>query len=733
MQQKSDRHELAIDLLSGRTRLALLLLVSILGLFLEICLIRWHGSEFRVVSFFKNVTLLACFLGLGLGFAATKRCRNLFPFFPVLLLIHVVCLSLLRWAGVDSRLRLPQSSSGLWLWGVKTVSNVEGSNAALETAGFYAFFLFLFVITIVVFVPLGQLTGRLMQGVPPLKAYTFNVLGSVGGVLLFTAASYLWLPPVIWFGLVVIMTLFCFAPDPRMLRWAAPLGLALLMLMAIDWDTTRTLSPLRMQHIYSPYQHIELQPFHVVGGDGVRLHRGMAAFANKSYHLRATDLSRSWIGAHGEQFPWAKEEATAYDLPYQFAPDPQSILIIGSGAGNDVAAALRNSPSQARIDAVEIDPALHLVGVRHHPERPYQDARVTVEVEDARQFIKRTDRRYDMIVFGLVDSHTLLSTMSSVRLDNFVYTREAFEEAKKLLTPRGLIAISFSTPPMDHVGLRIYSMLKSVFPEAPPRAFRIGFDHGVLYVAGASLNAVALPREVAQTEVTQGYEDPAVAFPPETSDDWPFLYMSTREVPRSYVGLIILLAAASVVGIFIAFGRGKKLNLHFFFLGSAFMLVEAKGVTELALVWGTTWVVNSVVVVSILLAVLAATLFTALIKPRKVELFYAILLLTLLLAYFLPVDFFLGMGWHHAAIGSAAMLFLPLFFAGIVFAISLQKCESVPDAFASNLLGAILGGFCEYASMAVGFRALTAAAILLYAFSWLTISSVGPPGRLETT
>ena len=48
---------------------------SFLSLFLEVLLIRWCGAEIRILAYLKNLTLLGCFLGLGLGYAASSRRR----------------------------------------------------------------------------------------------------------------------------------------------------------------------------------------------------------------------------------------------------------------------------------------------------------------------------------------------------------------------------------------------------------------------------------------------------------------------------------------------------------------------------------------------------------------------------------------------------------------------------------------------------------------------------------
>ncbi|MBI4717720.1 MAG: methyltransferase domain-containing protein [Planctomycetes bacterium] len=704
-------------------RLAVLFLVSVLGLFLEVCLIRWHGTEFRAAAYFRNVTLLACFLGLGLGFALAQSARSYAAWTLPLLAAHVVLLDLLSRLGVDSLVRLPHGSSQLWAWGVHAAETTNLTTALAQGAAFYGFFLFLFLITIVVFIPIGQLTGVLMNGLPPLRAYTVNILGSLGGVLLFTAVSYLWLPPAVWFGLAAIMGLALLRHSAANVASSAVACVVMIAWTGSSGGFVKGGGSPHMQDIYSPYQLLELQPYHVVDADGRRLHRGMAAFANKTYHLKAEDLSRAWLVAHGARFPWAAENALAYELPYRFVEAAQRVLVIGSGAGNDVAAGLRVGGPDMRVDAVEIDPAIIAIGRRHHPEAPYDDRRVRVHIGDARQFIKRSTETYDLVVFGLVDSHTLLSGMSSLRLDNFVYTLECFAEARRILAPGGAMAVSFSTPAMNHIGRRMYDMLRRTFPESPPRAFRIGFDSGVLYVAGEGVGAVReLPAAAASSEVTEAYRAmPANEVPPPATDDWPFLYMADRRVPTSHLGLAATLAMVAVVWVRRVTRGSGAIDWHFFFLGSAFLLIEVKGIAELALVWGTTWVVNTVVIGGILGFILLANWFVAAVRPAGTRPYYAGLAISLLAGFALPVSTWLQFGWAAAAVTSAALLLVPLFFAGVIFAVSLKGCASVRAAFASNLIGAILGGFVEYSSMALGFRALYLLALGLYAASFLVL------------
>jgi hypothetical protein len=73
------------------------------------------------------------------------------------------------------------------------------------------------------------------------------------------------------------------------------------------------------------------------------------------------------------------------------------------------------------------------------PGRPYRDTRHQV-VNDARTFLEHC-ASYDMVVYGLLDSHTLLSHASSVRIDSFVYTVEGLREA--CTSTKGVLSLSF--------------------------------------------------------------------------------------------------------------------------------------------------------------------------------------------------------------------------------------------------------------------------------------------------
>jgi SAM-dependent methyltransferase len=718
----------AVDGATGGMRWLDLTLASVLGLFLEVALIRWHGTEFRACAYFKNITLLACFLGLGLGFARARRPVVTFPLTLVLLALQVLLMDVLSLAEADRAIRNPISSETLW--GIASVTH------AVHLAVFYGFFTALFVSTIVIFIPIGQLTGRLMETSRPLASYTINIVGSIAGVVLFGLASYLWLPPVVWFGITALLGLWL----SRHSRVGVVAGgcAAAAMLAWVGFEPRRG-----VHDVYSPYQRLEYKVDNAYLPDGRLVKQGVWVSANKTYYMQGMDLSNDFVAKWADRIEAVRHKSRWYNLPYQFKPAPGKVLIVGSGAGNDVAAAARNGAGH--IDAVEIDPAIRWIGETYHPESPYQAPQVRVIVNDARAFMRRSEpAQYDLIIFGLLDSHTLLSSMASIRLDNFVYTQESMDDARRLLKPGGLVCLSFALGPQQHFAARLYKMLTKSFGH-PPRTFGferqdtmfvVGLESGDVTSsgpAGEGVERYAVPETTEVVAATASRLEP-----PPAEDDWPFPFLPSRtwaSFPRPYIYLIAVLVVISTVWVLGTKEHGSGLSGHFFFLGGAFLLIETKGITELALIFGTTWVVTSVVITAILVLILLANWTVHVLGLTRPHVAYLGLMASLLAGYFIPIQSLLDRGFMTAAAASSTLLCLPLYFAGIVFATSLKHCRSLPAAFASNLLGAILGGLCEYMSMVTGFRSLYLAGMVLYGLSWVCLlgSRRGAEAGVATT
>ncbi len=673
-----------------RTRIPLAIAVSAgASLFLELAVIRWHGSVWEVFAFYKNFSLLACFLGLGLGYALARKQQVPAVAALVLLALQAAYLVALRYA-------VPIQ----WLESVRVTPFPEQLNMGVVTAASlpqyiatYALLTVVLLFTALVFVPIGQLCGRLLDQMPQLRAYGWNLLGSLGGVALMFLISYLWTPPVIWFLLAAMALIALQAYGVRVILTGVTSTALLLGVLA--WPVVPG-----WERIYSPYQLLERGP----GVAGLSLIQ-----AAGTYYQRLHDLSPQAQAG----FPARRVVAGYYELPYRLRPGAERVVVVGAGTGNDVAAALRSGVGH--VDAVEIDPAILHFGTLYHPERPYSDPRVTPVVNDARTFLRSTENSYDLIVYGLLDSHTLLSHTSSVRLDSYVYTVEALREARARLAPGGVLSLTFAVISPE-LGRKIYLMMQEAFDGTRPVVIDAQYETAVIFAQARDGGLRLDPAVLAST----GFEDRSTFFAnPEiradiATDDWPFFYMPQRVYPRSYLWAVALVLALSLL-LYRGFigGKPSREMLQFFFLGAGFMLVETKGITELGLAFGNTWQVIGIVIGAILVMAWLANWLVARRPIRRPWLPWLLLLVSIGVGLV-----FVRAGGVESTVTSrwTAVLLLtcPLFFSGLVFSTLLAKTTELSSALGMNLLGAMAGGVLEYNSMYFGFQSLYWLAIALY-------------------
>ena len=164
-----------------------------------------------------------------------------------------------------------------------------------------------------------------------------------------------------------------------------------------------------------------------------------------------------------------------------------------------------------------------------------------------------------------------------------------------------------------------------------------------------------------------------------------------------------------------------------FFLGAGFMLLETKGVVHMALLFGSTWVVNSVVFFAILSMILLSNLYVLAARPTRLWPSYLVLLASLLINLLVPMDTYLALPGMSKIVVSCLVVYLPVFFAGVIFG-TLFRSSVQPDVdFGSNVGGIILGGLTEYLSLIFGFNALIGIAIGYYALSALFVRRGGAP------
>jgi SAM-dependent methyltransferase len=749
-----------------------LFLISFLILFLELAAIRWFPAHVLYLTFFTNVVLLASFLGMSVGCLAASHRRNYLTWTPLLLVLalgaaHAVEIT----SGLFSNVvDVGNQASPQQVYFGTEYHSQDLSRYAIPVEILCGFF---FIVIALAFVGPGQELGRGLKRWPSrVQAYTLNIVGSIFGIVLFAACSWLEIPAYCWFLLVAAgLGYFYFvSADDRFPRRLLGSGsLTAILLLLVVWLAAFT--PVHdqnsgqraTQQIWSPYYRID---------------------------FKQADLSLSVNLIYHQQMVSPTENFPAYALPHLLNRDAgrppfEDVLIIGAGAGNDVSRALQWGAKQ--VDAVEIDPAINRLGRAYHPDRPYQDERVRIHLDDGRNFLRASDRKYDLIVYALVDSLVLHSGYSNIRLESFLFTRQTFADVRRHLKPNGTFVI-YNYFRQGWLAARLQKGLDEVFGESnslvltlPYRKVidpeKATFGDFTIFFAGATgelRNAFSTqpdywlrdneppaptsPNGFQQQglEATKAAEQTparetatashwqhfglATVLPPKdglrtATDDWPFLYLRGPMIPTLSLRGMLIMGGLGLLLIFLFLPRPKNgarprfdrgtittrlpstLNVQLFFLGAGFMLVETKAVVTMALLFGSTWVVNSVVFLAVLVMILVANLWTLRSKPARLWPYYVGLLITLALNAIVSLDFFLGMNRGLQVLGSCLLVFAPILFAAVIFAASFKRTMEPDRAFGVNIAGALLGGLAEYSSMLLGFQYLVLVAILFYALS----------------
>jgi hypothetical protein len=635
-------------------------------LFVELALIRWTAANNIHLAYLTNFVLLASFLGIGIGFLRSTRGPDLFPWAPVALAALVGFVLLFP---VYVRLE-DGSTHGAFGW------------AALPRwVGLAA----IFVLTVSVMAAIGHGVARVFIRFPPLEAYRFDILGSIAGIAVFSALSFLEAPPVVWGAIASVLLLVLVGRRPHVVALVAVVAL-----LAVE-------SSHGNDH-WSPY-------YKVTATYDKAPHRVGGVLTSDTLTITANNVP------HQTAYPVAtlKKIERFYFFPYRHVPTPNDVLVVGAGNGNDVAVAL--SEGAKHVDAVEIDPEIQALGRKFHPNRPYEDPRVSVHIDDGRAFIEQTKHHYDLILFALPDSLTLLAGQGALRLENYLFTKQSMETVKRHLNPGGTFAMyNYYEPFLLN---RYAGTLDDVFGHAP--CVELG-------------DSLASRRQAVLTAGAGATVDCKTPWQPvkvsEPTDDYPFPYLQHRSIPPFYWHALLLMLGASVLligvsadGSFRVFGRMRS-YVDLACMGAAFLLLETKNVVQFALLFGTTWFVNSLVFAGVLIAVWLAVETARRVRLPRMPVLYLALLAALAVAWAVPQESLLSLSPVPRFFAAVALAFAPIYVANLVFAKRFAAVGSSATAFATNLLGAIVGGLLEYLSLVTGYRFLLVVVAVLYALAF---------------
>ena len=697
-----------------------IIFVAGLTLFQELIFIRWETALFPVFAIHKNFILLACFCGLGIGYAAAKKDLLLLPLSLPLLAFVCLFMILLRYYTGPDILTILQSAS--------IQMQTPWTNFAIHEENFLDQFmtylpviillLVVFALDVVLFVPLGQFCGYLMEkDTSPISSYGYNLVGSIGGVVALFVLSWFWTTPVIWFILCAGVTLWYLFPSETG-RKKGLLSMMVLM-VTIAWPV----EPL-VHKIYSPYQFIQISQI-----QGQTWFLASGSFRQNNVDLSLENPTRETINGRSVGY---------FELPYATAEPLEDVLIIGAGIGNDIAAVKKYNPGL--VDAVEIDPAIPDIGRNSHPEYPIPDDRINLVHQDGRGYVRNTNKLYDAIVYGGQDTTILMSHGANVRFDTFLFTEEGIRDSYDHLKPGGVMFLSYVFTDDSLIAkklVRILSNLPDVNgPVALAQLNSIDEDGHHVHLAVRKGEPLTFPPEMIEigefTDITDEYivdDDVYMELP---SDDWPFFLMDEKMFPTSYIISLCLVLVLSfyMVARILPTQRIQMSYMPFFFLGTGFMLVETKAITELGLVFGSTWHVTAITILGVLIMAFFANLWVSRQKKQYLTLpFFGILAMIVVGYLFAMHDLFPNVNMV-TKIAAPLIMTAPIFFSGLVFSNLIKNCPNISSAMSYNIMGAMLGGVMEYNALRFGYSSLYIGAFVIYIIAWLlALSTKGKVGE----
>ena len=655
-------------------------------LVLELAVIRWIPGQVRLFAYFSNLVLIASFLGMGLGLVLGRRHAQLRHYACGALALLVGVLSFSVQLGFSE---MPFPDISIAMWGTETAVKKVG-----QAFGSLAMVLAIFWSIVAVFICAGAAVAYYFDQLETLKAYSLDLIGSLLGVIAFAAMTAIYLPPTGWFAVGCVPLLAISR------RWHGFVAAACVVGCGI-WSASGA-------H-FSPYNRIEVQ------ADG----SNYQVRVNRDFHQYMYDFSEATVASSDVEDRGALLHGRrAYDIPFVLNRVRRSALVVGGGTGNDVQSALRNGYES--VMSVDIDARIIDIGRKMHPEKPYDDPRVFPIINDARAFFEQyAGRPFDVVCYGLLDSHSMFSAMSSLRLENYVYTKQGLASAWRLVAPEGHLSLSFSVFGGEWISDRIYWTLYEATGERP-----VMIHHGMHF--GRTF-VVAKPK--AQMSLAEVGSFPVFNQPHQgrarvrvTTDDWPFLYLRPDATPTAYIGLLGVILLTAFVSVRRAYRRAfvaEGFDVTLFLMGAAFLLLETRGVTSLSLLFGSTWVVNAAVFSGILSTVLMANMAVLRFGLRRQEPWFVALVLSLAILWFVPVGELNQWSLLVRGVLGGLLVGVPVGIAGVIVSIRLAQSTRPTAALGANLMGSVVGGCLEYSSMLVGLRALVGLAMVLYLAAWL--------------
>ncbi len=649
--------------------------------------IRWAGVEMPIVNAFPNLLLILIFVSTSVGLASAARPMTnkwLLTFCALLIL------GLLTFGPQLQIYALSLNSSGPPLILALLVLGILLAHVSIG------------------FINIGRVLGREFGTLPALQAYSVNLIGSILGVCTFALFSTFWCPPALWVAGAAVLV-FLLARGPMV----AIVGLCATVLCSYAY----------ISDTWTPYSKITIVALKELDNTVLSTGNYRLAANNYFFHGALRIIPRKLHRQHGGEFrnydiSWPYRGSL--DLSYTASPRFDRMLILGGGSGNDVAAALNHSPKS--VDVVEIDPFIAQCGFTRHPNKPYGDPKVRMHVTDARSFLRYSPEKFDVIKFAFLDPGATTRLSSFLRIDNFVYTKESIQSALNHLSPDGVVELAMASGAKSPITRRLYQMITEVNGKPPIAYLEKDWDN-IYFLFGPGVK----PLNSKQMEEGNFRNWPVAdegTFERPATDDWPFLYLFPA--PNTVLMYFVIICVAALAPLLLLRGVASESKLRLgllpmLFLGAAFMLMETKGVTKLSLLFGATWIVNSVVFFTVLVLAFIANLIVLKFKMKQVVIPFIGLLVALILDFYFVVPAQTQMSMLELSALSAVVTCLPVLFGSIIFSILLGRSADPVRAMGANALGLAFGGLLENISMFSGIKSLSLVALVCYGLAGLFV------------
>lgn len=466
-------------------------------------------------------------------------------------------------------------------------------------------------------------------------------------------------------------------------------------------------------------------------------------------------------------------------FPLRLAPQPK-VLVIGPGGGTDVVMSIVAGSPQ--VTGVEMNP-LMVQAVRDFGAEAgniYNHSKMRLIMDEGRNFIQRTDERFDTIILGFVDSWASVASGGLSLTENYLYTREALEAYYDHLSERGTLAIvrwptdvprlvANSVDLLQARGMSIPEIGKHIlavsehkpaspndpvetifmFTRSPLTAemtdkLLAGFNNA--YVVWSSYR----PSEKPYADLFEGrndfaaYTDAFATRATPVNDDHPFYFATDKQywgIPAFAVRLVSIPLGAVVVFAILLLIAGKLLHfrapggrtiLYFGALGVGFIIVEVALVQRLILLLGHPIYTLVVILFTLLLASGIGSRFAGRFAPERIHralgwIIPLVIALVIVAAFGLPLVVDSTMSFTQAQrIAVAAALTFPFgFLMGMPFPLGLRRHAQDPlGAPVSSLWGingvaSVIGSIAGMMiAVAAGFTWVFVGGAVCYAVAW---------------